>query len=128
MAIRYLNNKRHTVDILITSAASGTIVIAGNNTVSNIALPGQVLVGASIRQLFASSPSGNSAYWEIKRGANVVFTPDSTTFIDFAGVGMGLNADSAEPLECDLIRAGNDEGALWIQMHKDFDIPDDSDY
>lgn len=127
MAIRYLNNKRHTVDILITSN-SGNIVIAGNNTVSNIALPGQVLVGASIRQFFASSPSGNSAYWEIKRDVNVVCTPDSTTFFDFAGVGMGMNIDSTANLVCDLFRAADDEGSLWIQLHKDFDVPDDSNY
>lgn len=128
MAVRYFNNKRNTIDILITSAASGDIIIAGNDSVSNIALPGQILTGASIRQLFASSPSGNSAYWEISRDGNVVCTPDSTTFLDFAGVGMGMNIDASANLVCNLIRAGDDEGTLWIQLHKDYDKPDDSNY
>ena len=82
MATRIFNNKRQQVDILFT--ANDTITVAGNDSVSEIAIPGQVITGAAIKQLLCSSPSGNGAYWSILRGANVIFTPDSTAYIDFA--------------------------------------------
>ena len=126
MAIRYVNNRRQTVDVLVTSNA--TIVVAGNSSVSNVALGGQVLIGATIKQLFCSSPSGNGAYWQIRRGANTVWTPDSTAYIDFAGNGMPMNVDQEATIVCNLFRAGDNEGTLWFQLHKQYAFPDNSDY
>ena len=126
MAVRYINNKRQSVDVLITS--NTTITVAGNNSVSDIAIGDQILTGATIKQLFCASPSGNGAYWEISRGSNVVFTPDSTAYIDFAGNGMPMNVDQAETIVCNLFRAGDDEGSLWMQLHKQYDKPDNSEY
>ena len=124
MAVRYINNKRQTVDILVTS--NTTIVIAGNNSVSNVALGDQVVTGATIKQFLACSPSGNAAYWEIARGANVVLTPDSTAHVDISGFPM--NVDQSANLVCTLYRAGDDEGSLWIKLQKHYDFPDDSEY
>ena len=124
MAVRYINNKRQSVDILITS--NTTIVIAGNNSVSNVALGDQIVTGASIKQLVATSPSGNAAYWEISRGSNVVITPDSSSYLDLRG--FPLSIDKSANLVCELFRAGDDEGSLWIQLQKHYDAPDDSEY
>jgi len=126
MSVRYLNNKRHSIDILITSNASITVV--GNSAVSNIAIANQTVTGATIRQLISTSPSGNGAYWEISRGANVVCTPDSTTYLDFAGNGLTMNVDPTATLDCKLFRALDNEGTLLIQLHKIYDYPDDSTY
>ena len=126
MATRIFNNKRQQVDILFT--ANDTITVAGNDSVSEIATTGQIITGASIKQIMCSSPSGNGAYWEVLRGANVVFTPDSTAFIDFAGNGIGLDIDEAEDLTCNLYRAADDEGSIVITLRKIYEHPDDSDY
>ena len=126
MATRIFNNKRQQVDILFT--ANDTITVAGNDSVSEIATTGQIITGATIKQLWCSSPSGNGAYWEVLRGANVVFTPDSTAFIDFAGNGVGLDVDKAEDLTVNLYRAAADEGSIIITLRKLYEHPDDSDY
>ena len=130
MAVRYLNNKRHTIDVIATSNAE--IVIAGNSTVSNVALDGQDLIGASIKQFFFGSPSGNGAYWEVSRGntsvGNVVVTVDSTAYLDFAGNGVKLGQDSSANLVLKLFRAADDEGFILLTLHKETQIPDDSTY
>lgn len=130
MAVRYLNNKRHSVDVLVTSNAE--IVIAGNSSVSNIALSGQDLIGASIKQVFCGSPSGNAAYWEVSRGntsvSNVIVSVDSTAYLDFAGNGIGLEEDASANLVLKLFRAADDEGSILLTLHKQTQIPDDSTY
>lgn len=130
MSVRYTHNTRQTVDVLIT--ANTEIVIAGNSTVSNIALDDQNIIGASIKHVFCSSPSGNGAYWEISRGnttvSNVVFAPDSTAYIDFAGNGVKLDLDASANLVCKLVRAADDEGVLVLTLHKEDELPSGSSY
>ena len=126
MATRIFNNKRQQVDILFT--ANDTITVAGNDSVSEIAITGQTITGAAIKQILCSSPSGNGAYWSVLRGANVVFTPDSTAFIDFAGNGIGLDIDETADLTCNLVGAASDAGSIVITLRKIYEHPDDSDY
>ena len=115
MAYRIVSNKYNgEVNLLFTS--NDSVVIAGNTSASNVALLDEVLVGASITQLFCGSPSGNSAYWEIKRGSNTVFVADSTAFIDFRGTGMAMTLDEAATLSANLV--GSAAGTLYIQIKK----------
>jgi hypothetical protein len=72
-------------------ANSGAIIVAGNNSVSNIALATENIGGATIRKVIFSS----NGSWTITRGANTVAVLHGNHVIDFAGMGMGLNLDPA---------------------------------
>ena len=125
MAIRIVDNKRSTITILATGTE--TVIIAGNNSVSNIALTGVTddIVGASIKQVWFGSISGGSGFWEITRGANVVLMADSTAWFDFAGNGRGLGLDSAANVT--MTRTGAN-GTMMIELKKIYAGQTDSDY
>lgn len=116
MPYRIMNNKKNGSVALHMTSNSGTVVIAGNSTVSNIALPGENIVTAVINQIWAGSPSGANSYWEIKRGANVVLVVDSSCWLDFSGNGRQLTLDGAADLTANLI--GSTAGYLLIDLQK----------
>ena len=98
------------------TANSGPVIVVGNSTVSNLAVGDEVINGAYITQVAFGSPSGNAAYWEIKRGANLVLSLDSTSYIDFAGAGMSLTQDATANLSANLI--GATSGFVTIELQK----------
>lgn len=117
MAYRIIRNKLYqAVTLLITS--NSTITVSGNSTVSDIAVDDtdEVITGASIAQMWFGSPSGNAAYWEIKRGANTVFVADSTTYLDFRGNGNGLDIDANATFVANLNLATT--GTLIVELKK----------
>jgi hypothetical protein len=115
MTYSVLNNKKYgSVSLLFT--ANSSVVVAGNSSVSNVAISDEVLSGASITQLWFGSPSGNSAYWTLKRGANTVFVADSTAYIDFRGNGNGLTLDSNGTLVANLV--GSTVGVIIVELKK----------
>lgn len=116
MTYRVINNKKYNSVSLLFTASNGTIAIAGNSTVSNVAIGDEVLAGASITQMWFGSPSGNAAYWVVKRGANTVFVGDSTAYLDFRGNGVGLSLDSAATLSANLVGAAN--ATLIVELKK----------
>ena len=115
MALHYFNNKRFSVDIVATSN-SGNIVIAGNNSVSNIAIGDDVVESAAITHIVCASPSGNSAYWQVLRGANTVITPDSTAVLPLEDTPINL-FESAN-LVLNLVRAADNEGSIMVRLKK----------
>lgn len=116
MTYRIIDNKKYgTVTLLFTASNTG-IVMAGNSTTSAIATSDEVLAGAAINQIWFGSPSGNAAYWTIKRGGNTVFVADSTAYIDFKGNGLSIKLDSAATLDANLI--GSAAGSLIVQLEK----------
>lgn len=72
--------------------------------------------GVSIAQVWAGSPQGAGAYWQIKRGANTVAVVDSTTHIDFAGTGCSLGLDSAANVTVELV--GSTVGFIMVEVQK----------
>jgi len=99
------------------NANSGNIIITGNNSVSNVALGAEVITSAPINQIWAGSPSGNAAYWEIKRDGAVIAVIDSTCYIDFAGNGNQLTVGAtAANLTANLI--GATSGFLVVELQK----------
>jgi len=94
--------------------ANATLTIAGAAGVSDIALGDEVLTGATITQAWYGASNG--AYWEVKRGANLVFVADSTGYMDFAGNGVTLNKDSTGTLVMTLTGAGT--GFLILELSK----------
>ena len=119
MAYRVQANRKNLSVTLHMSANSGTITVAGNSAVSNVAIGDEVLTGAYITQVWVGSPSGaeGGAYWEIKRGANTVAVLDSTCYIDYAGCGNPITLDSSATLSANLV--GSTAGYLMIELQKE---------
>lgn len=116
MTYRILNNKKNgTFSVLFTASNTGFIV-AGNTTNSNVALTGENLAGATVLQAWFGSPSGNAAYWQLKRGANTIMVFDSTAYIDFRGNGLGLDVDMTANVAANLI--GTTVGTLIVEFKK----------
>jgi hypothetical protein len=116
MPHRIIANRKN-LSTTLHFVSNGTVVIAGNSTVSDIAIDNEVLTGAYITQVWYGSPSGSVSYWEIKRGANTVAVLDSTSYTDFAGNGNALKLDSGATLTASLI--GTTAGYLMIEVQKE---------
>lgn len=122
MAHRILANRKN-LSTTIHFVSNGSLVIAGNSSVSDIAIDNEVLTGASITQVWYGSPSGSVAYWEIKRGANTVAVLDSTSYTDFAGNGNSLKLDSSGTLVANLV--GSTAGYLIVELQKEGNFTSD---
>lgn len=107
-----INRKNTSAVIHIT--ANSTITVAGNSSVSNVAINNEVLTGCTIVQAF--SGAGNGAYWTVKRGANTALVLDSTGYYDFAGSGMALTMDPGATIVANLVN-GTD-GYLMLEVQK----------
>lgn len=118
MATSIIHNRKN-LSVTVHATSNATLTIAGNNSVSNVAIGDEVLTGAAIKQIWASSPSGNGAYWTVKRGANTVVVMDSTSWFDFAGNGNLLNKDSSATLVLELSNVGDDQGFIMIELQKE---------
>ncbi len=116
MAGEILINRKNT-SVVLHATSNTTWVVAGNNSVSNLTADAtEIVVGAGIAQIWFGSPSGNSAYWVVKRGANVVGVFDSTTYLDFAGSGCSLNKDRTANVVVELVGSAN--GFIMIELQK----------
>lgn len=116
MAYRIQANRKNLSFTIHATANTGAITIAGNNSVSNVAMSDEVLTGAYITQIWASSPSGAGAFWTVKRGSNTVIVADSTSYLDFAGCGNPITLDSAATLSANL--TGATDGFIVIECQK----------
>lgn len=95
--------------------ATGTTIIAGNATVSNVAIPGQNVASASIKKIMCSSNSATGT-WTISRGANVVWIASGNFLYDFQAHGIPLSQDGSANLVATLA-GGN--GSIIIEISKD---------
>jgi len=109
-------NRERASAVLHFTANVANIVVVGNTSISNIAEDDETVNGAFISQVICGSPSGNGAYWVIKRGANTVAVVDSTAAIDFAGAGMALNLYPTANLSVELV--GSTDGFLMVELQK----------
>lgn len=113
-------NKKY-VSATVHNAANATYTIAGASGVSDIATGDEVLTGASIKQVWYGSPSGSTAYWVVKRGANVVMVLEGTGYLDFAGAGSLLKKDSTGTLVLELVGSAN--GFIQMELQKEGNLP-----
>jgi hypothetical protein len=105
MAVSVISNKPRTSIVLHVTSANATLVIAGNNAVSNIASPGETLTGAYITQaVWGCDPNG---YIVIKRGTTPVAFYDSTGQQEYAGTGMPINVAQTANLSVEFIGSSN---------------------
>jgi hypothetical protein len=105
MAVNIISNKPRTSIALHVASTNATLVIAGNNAVSNIASPGETLTGAYITQaVWGCDPNG---YIVIKRGTTPVAFYDSTGQQEYAGTGMPINVGLADNLLVEFVGSSN---------------------
>lgn len=109
-------NKKN-VSVTIHDDANVTYTIAGNNSVSNVAIDDEVLTGAAIKQVWYGSPSGSHTYWIVKRGSNTVLVLEGTGYLDFAGNGSLLKKDSTGTLVLELVGSAN--GFIQLELQKE---------
>lgn len=105
MAVTVISNKSRTSAVFHVTAANATIIVVGNNTVSNVASPGETLSGAYITQaVWGCDPNG---YIIIKRGTIPVAFYDSTGQHEYAGCGMPINVGLAANINVEFIGSAN---------------------
>lgn len=116
MPYTIMDNKLNGSVSIHANSNTGLIIVQGNNSVSNVAIGGENVHSLAINQVWAGSPSGNAAYWEIKRGANVVLVIDSTCYLDFTGNGRQIKVDATANVTANLV--GATAGFLIIEFQK----------
>lgn len=121
MTYRIVKNTRQKTLMLLT-ASNSDIVVVGNSSVSEIGLPAATdedITGVSITQVWSSADSGAGANgWDIIRNANTIWQTDSTSWLDFAGLGASLTVDSTEA-NITFSRTGS-RGTLLVELQKEY--------
>lgn len=114
MAYTTISNKKTVSATLHFTSSNSTLVIAGNNSVSNVAISTETLSGVYIAQ--AVWGCDGNGHIQVLRGANLVAVYDSTGQHDYSGCGMPLNAYSAADLTVNFVGSAN--GFLVIELQK----------
>lgn len=104
--------------VVLHATSNTTWVIAGNNSVSEIATRNEVVDSAYIKQVWYGSNPADGGYWTVKRGSDVVAVLDSTSWVDYAGTGFALDLGADQDLTVELSNAGDDEGYIMIEVKK----------
>lgn len=116
MAVTITSNKKGTSATIHVTNANTTLNMAGNSTISAIALGGEILTGAYITQVYfghdGSTADGGMA---IYRGANLVAAYDTSSYFDYAGAGMALTVDQTANLGIRFIGTNNAYCFLEVQ-------------
>jgi hypothetical protein len=125
MPYSIVSNRKNTSVVLHFASSNSTVLVTGNNAVSNIALPGETITGAYITQaVWGCDPSG---YITVKRGGTLVAAYDSTGQHEYAGCGMPINVGSdAANLQVDII--GSTNCFLIMELQKQGDLTANSEY
>ena len=119
MAVNVISNRKNTSVVLhVASANSGNLIIAGNSSVSNVAISDEVLTGAYITQVVWGCDG--TGHIQILRGANLVAVYDSTGQHEYAGTGMPINMYPAANLAINFIGSSNSFIAIELQKIGDF--------
>lgn len=96
-----LNNKAGG-SALIHLTVSNTLIVVGNNSVSNLALTTETVSSATIKKVWWGA--SNSSYWTVARGSNTVLVLTESGQLDFSS--DVLTKDSAANLVFTLVGTG----------------------
>lgn len=114
MAYTILSNKKNTSAVIHVYASNSSFIVAGNSTVSNVAISNEIITGGYITQaIWGCDPNG---YIVIKRGANSVLFYDSTGQHEYAGCGMPITIDSGANVQVEFVGTGN--GFVTFELQK----------
>jgi hypothetical protein len=126
MPATIISNKSRTSIVVHVASGNTTLVITGNNSVSNVASAGETLTGAYITQaIWGCDPNG---YIVIKRDTTPVAFYDSTGQHEYAGAGMPITVgQNAANLSVEFI--GSNNGFVIFELQKvGPDLTSNSDY
>lgn len=119
MAVNIISNRKNTSVVLhVSSANSGNLVVAGNSSVSNLAISNEILTGAYITQVVWGCDG--TGHIQVLRGANLVAVYDSTGQHEYAGTGMPINMYPAANLVINLVGSANSFIAIELQKIGNF--------
>ena len=99
---------------VIHLTANATIVVAGNNSVSNVAVGSEVVTGANVRKVWWGLADAYT-YWTVKRGANTVLVLNNTNYLDFT-TGAVIGIDSTANLVFE--KTGTGTGFIALEIKK----------
>lgn len=103
--------------VVLHFTANGSAVIVGNSSVSNVASPGEDVVGATISQVWYGA--GADASWTISRGANTVGAYFGSDHVQYASHGVALTLDSTANLAVSL---SGGVGYVMVELTKQSNI------
>ena len=113
MAVNFISNRKNTAAVIHVTSANATLVVAGNSSVSNVAISDEVLTGAYITQAaWGCDPSG---YIVIKRGTDIAAVYDSTGQHEYAGCGMPITIGQSANLTVEFVGSSNCFIVLEVQ-------------
>ena len=113
MAINVISNRKNTSAVFHFNG-SGTLVVAGNTAVSNVAIGDEVLTGAYITQ--AVWGCDGTGHIQVKRGSTLVAVYDSTGQQEYAGTGMPITVGAESNITVDFVNSAN--SYLLIEVQK----------
>jgi len=115
MTVSYKTTNASPKIIIQADANTGSVVIAGNSTVSNVtSFDVEEVNGAAISQVLWGAP--HDAYWTIHRGANLVGVYNGSGHINYSAQGMTINLDADADLSANLV--GSTNGTIMIELKK----------
>ena len=127
MAVTITSNKKGTSATIHVTNANTTLNMAGNSSVSAIAIDNEVLTGAYITQLyFGHDGSAADGGLAVYRGANLVIAVDTSTYLDYAGTGMALTVDQSANLGIKFI--GTNNAYCFLEVQKVGNLTANSQY
>lgn len=116
MAYRILSNKENSTVVIHATESSGSITIAGNNSVSNVATGSEVVEGAAIRS--ASWGTSNGAHWTVARGANTVLILGGEGNVNYAAQGTPIMLDTGATLVATLANGAAGDAFIVLELSK----------
>lgn len=112
-----ITNKTGGKQVITHTWANDVIIVAGNNSVSNLTSnSSEVVVGATIIRVWFGSGAGTWVVYRSNSSVNTVvgvFNGTGTMQFD----GAPINIESTKSLRCDLVGTAN--GFLMMELHKD---------
>lgn len=104
------NKKYYSTQVHLNAAAS--LVVAGNNSVSNIATSDEVLTGGYIAQAVWGTDAGSI---QVRRNGALVSVYSQSGAIDYAGSCLALTVNQASNLDITFVGTSNAYIILEIQ-------------
>jgi hypothetical protein len=108
-----MTNKRGSAIVHITSNSS--IVVAGNSSVSNLALPGETISGVTIKQAIWGNDDNTHKYIQINRGANTAGIYSGTGQLNYGNLPLSLDKEAT----VDFIGAATGIGYIILELGKE---------
>ncbi len=114
----FISNRKNTSAVIHFASSNSSLVVAGNNSVSNVAISDEILTGGYITQsVWGCDGVGHI---QIFRGATLVAVYDSTGQHEYAGCGMPITVGQTANLDVKFVGSANSFVTLEIQKVGEF--------